>query len=73
MKSEPFFFFLGLRFLVDTVTPTLTDEFQQLRDDFDATPKFRLDNDVKQEIVEAIDKAGWDFVGVDFFEFLGEC
>ena len=54
------------------MTPTLRDEFRRLCEDFDSTPKVRLGHDVKQEIVNAIGTAGWEMVGTDFFEFLGE-
>jgi uncharacterized FlaG/YvyC family protein len=49
----------------------LLGEFQEVSRSFDTSPNFTLDDDTKAEIVDAIDKSGWDLVGPDFFEFLG--
>jgi hypothetical protein len=62
---------LGLAALVEKMSKPLNESFVKLCGDFNATPKIRLDDDAKREIVDAVDTAGWDKVGVDFFEFLG--
>ena len=55
--------------LIVHLSMSLQNDFQNLCDDFRST--FQIDADEKSQIVNAIDTAGWDFVGVDFFQFLG--
>ena len=67
-----FFFIPALERLVQHLSPSLQDEFSEVCTAFDTTPNVTLDDETKNDIVEAIDTTGWDFVGPDFFEFLGK-
>jgi hypothetical protein len=70
-QFQLFQFVLALDKLVQNLSPSLLGEFQEVSRSFDTSPNFTLDDDTKAEIVDAIDKSGWDLVGPDFFEFLG--